>query len=574
MASGITIWANPAVTARSKTNNDNRSDSLDKGVQPWLIDIEAHTLTDPNNNGRGLRPQAFSVLQLLFENRGKTVSKDTLLDSVWNRSTASQDSLVKAIGDVRKALDDKNHTIIITVPKRGYQLAMDANLHASPADIQNTQAVKKPVKNLRYPFFSGGPKYFWPFLILGMALLSWFIAVKRTATGPLFEQRIAVMRFASNDDPLLAEGISEDLITELARHQDLHVVSRFSSFSLTGKNLNAKKISHELNAKYIVNGTLRTENNKLLLAMTVYDAGEDRIIRSFTKPISATSLDESRSQVVHELSANIQGGKTASERTAVIEKQTSSLDPYIVSLLTVVRKHRFNQDDYRLARTEAKHVLKSNDSYAPLLIALAFLDYVDAVNQISGDVGLQDLDSILSMVNRALSENSDIPMGWHVSSIVLSSMQRQTEALQSALRAFELAPNDPETLLFLSGAYLINGKAGQSKKYLDLARAGFPVVPSYFQLFNARAHWGLDNFEKSISAADDCLAKSPYFLQCRVQKIISLYELGDKEQAAQETSKLRAQLPTIDNAVFVGVFNDANNFAQRRLDAARFVLSD
>src|ERR1044071_9544969 len=69
------------------------------------------------------RQKAFSVLVYLIENRDRVISKDELINEVWNGTAVVDDVLVQCIKDIRRALDDDPHRprFIRTVPKLGYR---------------------------------------------------------------------------------------------------------------------------------------------------------------------------------------------------------------------------------------------------------------------------------------------------------------------------------------------------------------------------------------------------------------------------------------------------------------------
>lgn len=94
-----------------------------------------------------LRPKTFEVLQQLAENGGRLVSKEELFAAVWPKVTVTDDSLVQCIRELREKLDDRDHTLIKTVPRRGYLLETmtTAAVTASPAPaIEVTAAQTTP----------------------------------------------------------------------------------------------------------------------------------------------------------------------------------------------------------------------------------------------------------------------------------------------------------------------------------------------------------------------------------------------------------------------------------------------
>src|SRR5256885_8404021 len=101
-----------------------------------------------------LRPQSFDVLRYLAERAGTVVSKDQLIEAVWDRRPASDDSVMQCIKDIRQALGDGAHDTIKTVPKRGYLFA---------AEITRTAAVRiaRPAP-IQSPGTEPGPRVFGP----------------------------------------------------------------------------------------------------------------------------------------------------------------------------------------------------------------------------------------------------------------------------------------------------------------------------------------------------------------------------------------------------------------------------
>lgn len=85
----------------------------------FTFDREAGTLVGPDGPVM-LRPKTLALLDLLSSNRGRAMSKDELLASVWAEVTVTEDTLTQTIHELRKALGDAGPALIRTVPRRGY----------------------------------------------------------------------------------------------------------------------------------------------------------------------------------------------------------------------------------------------------------------------------------------------------------------------------------------------------------------------------------------------------------------------------------------------------------------------
>ena len=91
---------------------------------PFELCLTAGRLTRDGHELK-LRPKAFQLLCHLVENRGRLISKEELLKTLWPGTFASDDSLVQVLSDVRQALGPNSQRIIMTVPRRGYRFDAD-----------------------------------------------------------------------------------------------------------------------------------------------------------------------------------------------------------------------------------------------------------------------------------------------------------------------------------------------------------------------------------------------------------------------------------------------------------------
>ncbi len=69
-----------------------------------------------------LRMQTAAVLEYFLKNPYRLIDKHTLLDRLWPGKVVTEDSLVQCIGEIRRALQDHDHKVLVTAPKRGYRL--------------------------------------------------------------------------------------------------------------------------------------------------------------------------------------------------------------------------------------------------------------------------------------------------------------------------------------------------------------------------------------------------------------------------------------------------------------------
>ena len=97
----------------------------------FIVDVDRAELTDRSTGGHvHLEPRFVQVLQILMDQNGQTVSRETLVEAVWGNYGGGDEALTQAISHLRKHLEDADQQVIQTVPKKGYRL--EAQLSEPP----------------------------------------------------------------------------------------------------------------------------------------------------------------------------------------------------------------------------------------------------------------------------------------------------------------------------------------------------------------------------------------------------------------------------------------------------------
>jgi TolB-like protein/DNA-binding winged helix-turn-helix (wHTH) protein/Tfp pilus assembly protein PilF len=241
-----------------------------------------------------LEPKALRVLTLLVGRAGHLVDKRELLASVWPDTFVEENTLVRTIGILRRELGDNSRgsKIIETVPTRGYRfiapveivpaqvsgtpaVLIGGNGIAASASVSQPGAVVLPGEQARIP------KLRWPFLIACLILIGivglWIWhrhsaapAIRSLAVLPLEDLSPGVK------EEYFADGMTDELITELARIPGLRVVSRTSVMQDKGARKPLAQIAQELNVDAIVEGSVVRSDGRVRITAQLIDTRSDR----------------------------------------------------------------------------------------------------------------------------------------------------------------------------------------------------------------------------------------------------------------------------------------------------------
>ena len=181
-----------------------------------------------------VEPQVFSLIVHLIENRDHVVSKDALIDEVWHGRIVSDATLSSRINAARRAVGDSGRaqSVIRTAPRRGFRFVADLITEDSSVSTDNDADL-----STRHVLGRSGPPV------------------------------VAVLPFtnmsSASEDEYFSDGLTEDIITELARFRDLRVISRNSTFQYKGRSVDVAEIGAVLGAGFVVEGSVRRAGNQL-----------------------------------------------------------------------------------------------------------------------------------------------------------------------------------------------------------------------------------------------------------------------------------------------------------------------
>jgi virginiamycin B lyase len=238
------------------------------GINGITADFGSEVLRDSTGNTVALRPQTFAVLRHLVGNANRLVTKDELMQAVWPGIAVTDDSLVQCIHEIRRALGDESQTVLKTVPRRGYRMVLpEANTVVSAAPTGTA------LGNRRLAVAAVAAAA----LVL-VAFAAWRFL--QGAQAPIAIPAIAVLPFDNlGGDPAqayVADGISQDLITDLSGISGLSVAARDSAWVFRDNPADLRTVARELGVQYVLDGSVQWQGDKVRVNAQLIDAAAGR----------------------------------------------------------------------------------------------------------------------------------------------------------------------------------------------------------------------------------------------------------------------------------------------------------
>lgn len=439
------------------------------------------------------------MLLHLVENRDRVVSRNELLDLFWEGKEVYDDSLRKCLGTVRKALGDSSSEprFIETLYGGGYRFigpVLEVEPPSETLEISKPEFVSNPtVRGLTAPtsFFKRSSKRLLILVGLVLSLGAGVFLVTRARSATTVSNTaatspsIAVMPLKNltgdSADEYLSDGLTDSLINELARIENLKVISRASTFALKNKDLDPREIGRRLGVGHILEGSVARSGERIRINLRLVNTTDGRVVwsgdsfdRSFADIF--TVQDEISAHVAENLRVILSGKqthkrytdnvpayqaylkgryywnkRTAEGITKSIEhyKEAVGLDPnYALAYAGLADSYvqgvwhvPFNSDEVvPKAKAAALKAVELDESLAEAHTALASVYSME-----------WEWDATGRELEQAIKLDPQYGRAYHVQAFHLMLMRRYDEAVASIKRALEL---DPLNLV-------VNGDAGE-----------------------------------------------------------------------------------------------------------------
>lgn len=240
-----------------------------------------------------LQDMPLRVLLMLLEQPGQLIPRETFFAQLWphDESGMLDDNLNTAVRKLRLALNDSAHKpqFIETVPKRGYRFVATVVDDAAVTAASLPDIERAPATPWRKRVILGTLAA----LAAGVLMFTLFAPqrIGERAPGERVFDSVAVLPLVNaSGDPgnqYFSDGLTEEIMDQLARGKRLRVVSRTSTFALDTAKLNAREIGARLQADALLEGSVRRNGDRLRVNLRLVDSADGYQLwsRSYDRPM-------------------------------------------------------------------------------------------------------------------------------------------------------------------------------------------------------------------------------------------------------------------------------------------------
>lgn len=475
-----------------------------------VLDVERRELRRAGAPA-AVEPQVFDLLVYLIRNRGRVVSKDDLLQSVWQGRIVSDSALANRINAARAAVGDngERQTLIRTLPRKGFRFVGNVAVEDGAQSLPAQPGMASPRGKLSLPE----------------------------------QPSLVVLPFTDNSpdqhENYFADGITEDLITELARIRWLFVIARNSAFAYKNRSVDVKQISHELGVRYVLEGSVRRSGQRMRITAQLVDATTGVHQWAERYDSDTGEIFAVQDEITRSVAAAVEPHLMAAEGRRAAFLSSADLGAWELIARAQSQLWRLTKSDYDSAVASLRQAVERSADFAP---AQAFLGFALGFAAHMGWVGKDE--SLLvgrQHAERAIALDDRNPWGYAALGYV-ALMQRRTEEAIAALRgAVNLTPNSAAAHAHLSRGLAFAGYSDEAIKHGEAAIRLSPLDPevALFRGSIAIALYAARRFDESLRYTAENLRLRPGFQGAQRLHCASLAQSGRVEEACAFLSMIR-----------------------------------
>jgi adenylate cyclase len=340
-------------------------------------------------------------------------------------------------------------------------------------------------------------------------------AASAPATTETKVPAIAVLPFTNmGGDPeqeYFADGITEDIITNLSLWRTFPVISRNSSFTYRGKSHNLKQVAKELGARYIVEGSVRKGGNRVRITAQLIDAEEDHHLFSEKWDRTLEDIFDVQDEVSEAIARRVAPSVTGHEQIRLTRKRPENLSAWEECLQGLRCLHERQHTDHEdpglsQARQHFERAVEMEPTHSDAHAQLGICSLWELLQRITKDPK-NTLDEIMAHGRKAESLNPENPLALMcIASSYFFSGDHPT-ALDYAQRAVNFNPSNAISYIYLALSQIHSGYFQQGEDSILKAIELSPADPSmnHFNATHFFALLGQEKYEEALVAIDKAL---------------------------------------------------------------------
>ncbi len=323
---------------------------------------------------------------------------------------------------------------------------------------------------------------------------------------------IAVLPFANmSGDPeqeFFADGMTEDLITDLSKISGLFVIARNSSFSYKGRSVKVQEIGRDLGVRFVLEGSIRKAGNRVRITAQLIDAGNGGHLWAERFDRDLTDIFAMQDEVVEKIVGALAVTLTHGEEQRLRQRGTSNLEAYETWLRARELLSRATPESVAQAQRLYRRAIELDLNFSAPHAGLALASLSFYISNWTPDPA-QALDEAERWARRAVELNEQEPVSHMALGNVLLWRRDHDGALAECRRMIALDPNFAQGYAATGLMLMYAGEPAAALKQIAVATRFDPLYPSIVLHFLAQANFSLGQYEIAARQLAERISRTP-----------------------------------------------------------------
>ncbi len=348
---------------------------------------------------------------------------------------------------------------------------------------------------------------------------------------------IAVLPFDNlSGDPAqayFADGLTEDLITDLSKVAGLFVIARNSTFAYKGKAQDIREVAKALGVRFVLEGSVRRSGNDLRINAQLIDATSGGHVWADRYDGDLKNVFELQDKVTRNVVAALSVELTKDDKARVTRRGTENAQAYDVFLKGWQHYLRQTPEDFRAAIDHFDKAVELDPKYGRAYAALAATYWEAYTRYWLVPLGMRNPHAVLSQAERFLGKAmvDPTPLAHQVASAMRLHAQQHDDAIAEAKRGIASDPNDPDGYVAMANVLSFTGKPREAFELVERAIRLNPHYPPHYLYQLALAQFGMNRLDEAAASLERALARNgdDYWSQ---RLLLAIYGLLDRREDA------------------------------------------
>jgi adenylate cyclase len=346
---------------------------------------------------------------------------------------------------------------------------------------------------------------------------------------------IAVLPFVNmSDDPkqaFFADGMAEEIINALSKLPQVFVIARNSSFTYKGKSVDVKQVGREMGVKYLLEGSVRRDGDRVRVTAQLVDAATGHHVFSERYDRELRDIFALQDEVTMKVLTALQVKLTVGEQARIWAKGTKNLDAYLKCLEARDKSYLFNKESNILARELAKEATELDPQYALAYSVLGSSHMMDVWLGAS-QPPQRSMAQAVELARKAITMDESLGEPHGLLGFLYTMTGEHDKGIEQATRAVALDPNSDKAHQYLGLALRFGGKPQEAIPVIKKAIRLNPFTPSNYIFNLGLALLFSGQHEEAIAECKKAAAQEPRNLGAQLA-LLAAYGFSGREEEAR-----------------------------------------